>query len=91
MTRRLVGLGLLLCAAAPATAQSTSAQDEAIIRAEVAKRLERIQAERAAAEKAARAIRNCDSYKYSPHHMDAETAAICYRVWADKANRTLGR
>ncbi len=38
-----------------------------------------------------RAIRNCDAYKHNPSLMNEEQAALCYRVWGDKADRTLGR
>jgi hypothetical protein len=68
-----------------------ASRDEAIIRAEVADRLYRTRAEAEANEKAMRAIKRCDMYKHTPSSMDREQAALCYRVWADKANRTLGR
>jgi hypothetical protein len=68
-----------------------SPRDEAIIQAEVAQRVQRMQSSREANDKAMRAIKSCDAYKYSPSSMNEEQAALCYRVWGEKANRTLGR
>ena len=70
---------------------ATTARDEAIIQAEVARRVNRTLSQSEANDKAMKAIRQCEMYKHHPSLMDQEQSALCYRVWADKANRTLGR
>lgn len=72
-------------------ATEAAARREALIQAEVSQRVMGSQLMKMEASQAERAIRVCDVYKHGPQLMNAEQSALCYRVWADKANRTLAR
>jgi len=66
-------------------------REESALQAEVSRRIELDQAAKLEVAKAQRAIKMCDAYKNVPSWMDEEQAALCYRVWAEKARQKLGR